>query len=162
MKATATVATSGFQNFIQQHDQLLTVIGALIVFLSFYTKEVRLEKINALQGELAAAKTNARISDQTQNIRDDIARLSDQVLDLQTNGSNSSSGSLFHDEYMRILDSTDSFGAAQDQLSAARDLIAQLPLGTHQLDTEAARLEGSIPALIHLQDQALSMSDQMK
>lgn len=153
-----TAKASGFRAFVEEHDQLFTMIGALIVFLSFYLKEVRLEKINALESQLTAAKSNTQISDQTENISSQIDALNGQISDLQTNGQNNS---VFHDEYVVIEQSSESFGAAQDQLGVAKDLMNGLPLGTQGLKATAQQLTDNIGTLTPLQDQARSMRDEI-
>lgn len=150
---TARAARTGLRAFAQRHDQLLTVIGALIVFFGFYYKEVRLDRLNDFNTALAAAQSKLHLDGKMQEISNKIDALDSQLSDLQTNGINNS---IYHDEYNVISQQSHTFGADQDRLSFAAQVLPNLPVRRPDLSDQAGNLQKEVPAISALESETLS------
>jgi hypothetical protein len=150
---------AGFRAFVQRHDNLFTMLGALIVFVGFYYKEVKLGKLANFNSALTSAQSTLHGDLKIQDIANKVDAVSIQLTDFQANGVNDS---VFHGDYKIIEEQSGIYGADQDQLSFIVQVLPNLPYKRPDLAGKADALQADIPAITGLQQKTLNWVDRAK
>ncbi len=129
----------GLRAFVARHDALFTTLGALLVFVGFYLREVKLEKVDSYNSSLKAAQYNALFDTRTMDLDNKIDSLGAQLTHLQIYGSNAS---VYGDEYLTIKANADAYAISYDELTATANLLESLPFSAEQLKHRATDLIG--------------------
>jgi hypothetical protein len=122
------------------------------VFLGFYIKEVKLDKLEGLNSSLKAAQYNSLLNSRTQEIRDDIQSIRSFLL---TSENDHTALDIVRDEYHTMQDSSDRYLAVQDDFANSVAFMKALPDIPPNLSGEEKSLNARIAGITKTQQEML-------